>query len=111
MWVFAVAHFLYFVEMQVQRLRISAARCVCFVFAEASQIVGDRTIVLCGVSKDFFCQREFGVIAHDVIVGFHFREHNRVIAWINDDSDVFMIFSRRTQHRWTTDVDVFNRVF
>jgi hypothetical protein len=54
MRVFAVTHFLHFVEMQIQCLRISAAGRVCFIFTQAGQIVGDSAVILCGMRKDFF---------------------------------------------------------
>ena len=52
--VFTVTHFLYFSEMHIQGLWISTACGVCFIFAQAGQIIGDGAIVLCCVCEHFF---------------------------------------------------------
>ncbi len=81
------------------------------VVTKASEIIGDRTIVLRSMRKHFFRQRETGGICNVAILTFHFVEHAAIIGWIANDHNILVILCGRTQHCGTANVDILNCIF
>ena len=112
--VFAVAHFLDFLEAHVQRGREVRAGRVCAVLAQAGQVIGDRAVVLGGMREHFLGQAELGLVADRTGVAaraLHFSQHNAVVGRIDDHDHVAVVLGGRTQHGRATDVDVLNCIF
>ena len=98
--VIAVAEFL--IERQADSEVTTGA-----VFALA-EVVGDGGIILRRAEKNFYrqflAQRQGGVAA----VICHLLQHARVVLRVGNDGDAIIVFRSTTQHRGTTDVDIFD---
>src|SRR5712692_5776354 len=107
MRVFPVAQILFFSELEAKCLREFRARAVRL---GSAQVIGDGAIVARGVFKRLFCQLETDRIAHRAMMVFYFLDNARVVSAIDDNSNRGIIFSRRPQQGWATDVYVFDRL-
>ena len=106
MRIFAISHLLRLQPLPGKNIRKHLTRAI---VAQRSQIIGDRAVVMRGVCKDLFRQRQArfridGVRASQLI------EHQRVVSRIDDHCDALMILRRRTQHCRAADIDVLDRV-
>ena len=62
------------------------------------------------MGKYFFSQTQIGLTRNYVLIGFHFFEYGRVIFWRNEYGYILVVLGGSTQHRWTTNINVLNRI-
>ncbi len=103
--ILAVTQVLDFDETRIELIRECAALAV---NVGGGQVVADRAIVGRRVGKSLARQTEARLQADRAAGGLHFRDQRRIVRRIGDHSDVLPVLRRRTHHRGTADVDIFD---
>ena len=78
---------------------------------QRTQVIGDGPIVLRGMCKYLNRQVKAGIETDFASIGLHLSQHTLVIRGVANHDHIFMIFSRRAQHRGATDIDILDGVF
>ena len=86
--VFAVAHFLHFLELHVEGARECAFAAIGL---QGAQIVGNHAVVTGGVFKGSQRQFEAGAVAEDITIGLHFFQNAAIVGRIHQNADPFMV--------------------
>ena len=110
MRVFAVTHFLRFIELAVEGLREveTVVRAQGFSrLINRAQVVGDHAVVAGGMFKRFQCQGKTGFVTQ-TLHAVQVFQHHAVVRGVNHNTDVRVVFGGRAHHGRATDVDVFN---
>ena len=107
MRVFAVAHILHLFPLT--RQNVGEVLRLFTVFVKAREVVRNRGVVLGGVRKNFLCKCQ-AHLRRDA-PRLNGGNYAVIVRGIHDHGDGFMVLRRRTDHRGSADVDVFNREF
>ncbi|MNI36640.1 hypothetical protein D3C73_906980 [compost metagenome] len=74
------------------------------------QIIGDQGIVSRSMTEHF-CSKLFTSLQCSVSIRTYLFQNLGIISRINDNTDKRMIFSCRTKHSWSADIDIFDGIF
>src|SRR5215813_4711444 len=73
------------------------------------EVVADRTVVRSGVRKRLLRETEARAFRQSCCAAAQFFKKHRIVAGIDDDTDVRIVLRGRPHERWSADVDVLDR--
>ena len=106
--IFAVTHFLHFLELHVEGAGKGGFAAV---FLDGAQVVGDHAVVLGRVLKRSQGQFKAGAVRHHVAVGLHFGQYATVIGGVYHNGDPLVVLRRGANHGRAADIDVLDSGF
>ena len=105
--VFPITHALYFFELHAEGVRKS------FLFSvtgQRAEVVGNGTVIPCGMLKCFNRQTETCRCTDFTLAGRHFFQHLCIVGTVDQHGNCSVIFSRCANQCRATDIDVLDGV-